>query len=107
MMMHDWKGDITMVSIASDGTAHLDRSLTVVDFMLNGYVCSLAPSLLKEDVSYNQSYYTTDTNSLDGWNSNSYPKFLPFEPHLDADGDETDEKTCEGTFLSIDITDPR
>ena|SRR5438045_6680986 len=26
----------------------------------------------------------------------SFPKFLPYEPYLDAEGDETDETTCEG-----------
>ena len=41
-------------------------------------------------------YY--DLSHNDSLNEGYYcfPKFLPFEPYLDAEGDETDEPTCEG-----------
>jgi len=42
-----------------------------------------------------------ERNKTSPWGSDCYGKFLPFEPHLDADGDETDETTCEGKFVTL------
>jgi hypothetical protein len=46
-----------------------------------------------------------DPSHIDPLNEDlySFPKFLPYEPYLDAEGDETDETTCEGLTSAIQL----
>jgi hypothetical protein len=64
--------------------------------MLKCYAHVLPAGLFDEDERYKAS-------PSGGWNSDCYGKFLPFEPHFDADGDEADETTCEGKFITLYI----